>query len=265
MNKSDTFLVKLEELCNKGTIVDVICITEHFMESGNEDLMFIPNFYLAAYYSRNTKRGGTCIFVRTGLQYCILTEVAKQSISGLFECCAIELIPYNIVIISIYRVPKHNYILFYEKLDNILKKLCSSTNKNIILAGDFNIDIIKRNKITLELEYFLLQYNLKLALYKPTRLSSNTCIDNFAHSYQRGCNAEIIDLALSDHTAQILKVPIKKTCKLQFWKCKKRDYSDDNLLKFKNHLSCLSFGGVYNAQDANVSFETFMEDFFITI
>lgn len=261
MNKSDILTIKLEELSNIGTNIDVICLTEHFIESGYERLLHIPNFCPAAFFSRNKKRGGTCILVRAGLQYKEIPEVVKQSISGIFECCAVELISHKLIIVCIYRVPKHTYTLFYEKLENVLHILCRNPNKNIILAGDFNIDVIKRNKITLEFECFLLQFNLKLALQKPTRLSSKTCIDNFAYSYKKKCKAEIVDLVVSDHTAQILKVPTKKTCKLKCWKIYKQDISTENLYKFKSHLECLSFTHVYSANDANQCYDSFMEDF----
>lgn len=253
--------VKLVELADKGTIIDIICVTEHFIQTGYEDLMHIPNFYPAAFFSRSTKRGGACIFVRAGLQVKEILDISKQSVSGIFECCAVEVLAYKIIIICIYRIPKHNYEVFYEKLENILTKICISPKKKIVLCGDFNIDVLKRNKATLELEYFLMRFNLKLALYTPTRLSSNTCIDNFAHNYRKNCKAEVIDLVLSDHTSQILKVPIEKTCKLQYWKQKKQDLSMDNLIIFKTHLSCLSFKRVFDAKDANKAYESFLDDF----
>lgn len=262
VSKSDALVVKLDELSRKGTNVDVICITEHFIESGYEHLLNIPNYSLAAHFSRNVKRGGTCIFTRVGHLYKEISNISKQSVSGVFECCAIELISHNVIIICIYRVPKYNYVVFYEKLDNILKKI-NFTKKKVILTGDFNIDVLKKNKTTLEFESFLLQYNLKIALYMPTRLSSKTCIDNFAHNYQKGCKAEIIDLVLSDHTSQILKIPIKKTCLLKSWKIEKQEISGENLIKFKTYLECLSFTQVFNADDANESYDNFMEDFLL--
>lgn len=261
MNKSDILTVKIEELHNTGNNIDVICITEHFIETGYEHLLHIPNFVPAAFFSRKTKRGGTCILVRAGLQFKEIPDVAKQSLSGVFESCAIELIHQKIIIICIYRIPKHNYNIFYDKLENILRKLCSLSNKQVILTGDFNIDILKRNKITLEFEQFLSQFNLNLALYKPTRLSSNSCLDNFAHTYRKDCKAQIIDLILSDHTSQILSVPINKSCKLKYWKTQKQDITAENLKKFKKYLSCLSFMQVYNANDANEAYDLFAEDF----
>lgn len=263
MNKSDLLTVKLEELFNNGINIDVICITEHFVATGYENLLYIPNYSLAAFFSREAKRGGVCILVRAGLNYREMTDIAKQSVSGVIECCGIELVSHNIILICVYRIPKYNYDIFYERLDKILRKVCSSTNKNIILTGDFNIDILKKNNTTLEFEYFLGQYNLKLSLRKPTRLSSHSCIDNFAHSYRHGWKADVTDLVLSDHTAQLLKIPVNKICTLKFWKTRKQDLSPNNLSKFKNYLKCLSFSQVYEAKNANESYECFKDDFLL--
>lgn len=80
-----------------------------------------------------------------------------------------------------------------------------NNHKNtVILCGDFNIDTLKRNKLSIEFESFLLSYNLKLEIMQPTRLGSKTCLDNFAHNIRPKCEYKIIELALSDHTAQIL-------------------------------------------------------------
>lgn len=170
---------------------------------------------------------------------------------------------HNVIIICVYRIPKHNYNIFYDKLDNVLRKVCSYSNKNVILTGDFNIDILKRNKITYEFEYFLRQYNLKLSLSEPTRLSSKSCLDNFAHSFKRGCKADVMDLVLSDHTAQLLKVPSNKNCTLKYWKTKKLDLSASNLAKFKDCLKCLSFSQVYKAKDANEAYDNFIDEFLL--
>lgn len=261
LNKSDLLTVQLKNLENQGTTIDVVCITEHFIASGHESLLYLSSFHPAAFFCRKTNRGGTCILVRNGHQYKELPDIAKHSVSGVFEVCAIELTSYSIIVICVYRIPKYNYLTFYEKLDIVLSKLCLSTSKKIVLCGDLNIDTLKRNKATMELENFLLSYNLTLEINQPTRLRSETCIDNFAHNIRRGCKAKIIDLILSDHTSQILSVPINKTCRLKFWKIVKKDYSTENLEKFRECIRSLTFKDVYESNDTNVAYMNFYETF----
>lgn len=263
INKSDQLAVCLDELLSKDITVDVLCITEHFMMAGYEKYLNIPNYFLAATFSRtDRKRGGACILLRNGHQWREIHEIGRFSVSGLIECCAIELINYKTVVVCIYRVPKiSNLNLFYIKLENVLKFISKKKYTQIVIAGDFNINVLIRNNIVLDFECLLLNYNLTLALRQPTRLQSQTCIDNFAHNCQKKCKTEVLELALSDHTAQLLCCPIKKNCLLKFWKQKRRDYSVENILKFKNYLKALSFSEVYGTSDANVAYKKFIDIF----
>lgn len=97
---------------------------------------------------------------------------------------------------------------------------------------------------------------MKLIINEPTRLSSGTCLDNFCHNI-RGCKGKVIELALSDHTAQILKCPVKEYCSFSHWFIERRDFNEDNLKKIAEHISQLSFNEVYLSQDANEAFDNF--------
>lgn len=59
-----------------------------------------------------------------------------------------------------------------DKIQTLFKQLTKMCCNNIIIAGDFNIDILKRNLQTIELECLLVNYNLILAVNQPTRLKS---------------------------------------------------------------------------------------------
>lgn len=154
INKADQLTLHLQELAEQGSSIDIICVTEHFMEQGYEKFLSIPNYKLAACYSRNIKRGGSCILIRLGLSFRELIDISKLSIQGVIECCGIELTQHNLVIISLYRVPKHNLNIFYERLNIIFSKLCYNSKKKMIICGDFNVDLLKQDKISLEFTTF---------------------------------------------------------------------------------------------------------------
>lgn len=261
LNKSDVLTLHIQELHIKENInIDVLCITEHFVTSGQESLIKIPNFKLAACYSRDRqKRGGSCILIRNRYRY---RELPNSSISGLFEYCAIEMVDQGIVVVCIYRPPNISCInLFLDNLDILLKKICTKPNKKVVLCGDFNIDRLKRNNFTLDFENVLLSYDLKLELNESTRPKSGTCLDNFAHNSKQKCESKVIDFALSDHTAQILKIQVKKTCMLNSWRIQRRDLSIENLTLFKKHLECLSFSEVFETDNPNEAYDRFIELF----
>lgn len=263
INKSDLLTVYLDEFKSKLLNIDVLCITEHFMMAGREVLLTIPDFRLAATYSRHgVSRGGACILVRSNHQFSDIPAVAECSVTGVIECCAIELCMHQIVIVCLYRPPSsYNLNVFYEKLESILTLLCFSRNKKVILCGDFNIDILKKDKMSNELEHFLLNYNLKLEIRTSTRPSSGTCIDNIAHNVKFGCKGDVIDLGLSDHASQFLKVPVKRSFVLNSWYVLRRDYAPKHLAKFKECLESLSFSEVYCTDDPNSSYDAFLKIF----
>ncbi|KAF9811567.1 hypothetical protein SFRURICE_017027 [Spodoptera frugiperda] len=154
-----------------------------------------------------------------------------------------------------------NLNTFYEKFESILKTLCSRKDKKIIVCGDFNIDTLKKNNISLDFECCLLSFNLKLVITQPTRLSSATCLDNFAHNTNQKCDHEVFDFALSDHTAQLIKITVNKTCQLKSWRIKRRDMCEENLKKFNNYLQSLSFSDVYDTDDPNLAYNNFLNIF----
>jgi hypothetical protein len=262
INKSDELTVCLDELSNKELPVDILCITEHFIQCGYENFVDIANYTLAASFSRkDSKRGGSCILVKNGYQWTELTEVRHLSISGVVECCAIQLSSCKTIVVCIYRVPNpSNLNVFFERLEKILLIVCGRQNRNVVVTGDFNIDILKNNNISLDFECILLNFNLKLALRQPTRLASKTCIDNFAHNVKKS-KTSVLELALSDHTAQLLKFSVKQIFFNDMWRIRRRDYHIENMKKFKNCLSNLHLNEVYQTCDVNVAFNLFFEGF----
>lgn len=260
LSKSDNLTVCLQELIERNIKIDVLCLTEHFVMEGYESHINVPNYYLAACYSRKeSKRGGACILVEKGHQCREITKITQMSTTGVLECCAVELIKQKTIIVCVYRVPKiNNFSLCMDKLDILMCSILKNGYKNVIIAGDFNVNVLLKNKQTTDFECLLLNYNLHLALRQATRLKSQTCIDNFAHNL-RTCKATVLELALSDHTAQILKCPVESVCSIDRWRTIKRDYNADNINKFKSYIKSLSFKDVYESSDPNEAYSAFFE------
>ena len=86
---------------------------------------------------------------------------------------------------NIYRPPKEN-LEFYEQFINEFTPTLvnlEKNNKDVIIAGDFNIDLLKINKKNVISEYFdmLTSNSFYPKITVPTRLTNNngTLIDNF--------------------------------------------------------------------------------------
>ncbi|XP_063359867.1 uncharacterized protein LOC134649082 [Cydia amplana] len=263
INKANVLTVHLQDLSSSNRPIDVLCITEHNMSQGDENQLALSNYALASHFSRGNRNGGSCILVRNIHKYKTLSDISHTiSLCNIFECSAIELTEHNIIIICIYRVPKYDiaaFNIFFNKLNDLLCKL-NHSRKNVILCGDFNIDMMKRTKQSIEFNNLISSFNLKFGISTPTRLQSNTCIDNIIHNI-RGGKSDVIDLAISDHTAQVLKCPVKPTCTLSHWFVLKRDFSYCNIQKFTNCITELSFNDVYKSNDPNEAFNCFSNQF----
>lgn len=71
----------------------------------------------------------------------------------------------------------------------------------MVLCGDLNIDINKKNVYNTKLSNILSKYNITHHITTPTRLSS--CIDHFISNITTAVGA-VHNLCISDHTAQTL-------------------------------------------------------------
>lgn len=264
LNKLDEFTVHLHSMYTHEILnpIDIICITEHNMTPEDAKLFKLTHYRLGACFSRNNRNGGSCIIVRNTIKYKVLSEAKTLSICNIFECSGIMLTDHKIIILCVYRPPKNKQDIincFFDKLTELLNKI-SYLNKKIIICGDFNINMMEQSTVARQFDMLLATYNLKLTVKRPTRLSSNTCIDNIAHNI-KGSTTSIIELSLSDHTAQLLRCPVKKTYNITHWFKLRRDYSEENLIKFLNCIKKLSFADCYSTDDPNIAFNNFFDVF----
>lgn len=250
----------LSEL-NHGIFPDVLCFSETFIKCGEEKNINIHNYELAAHYSRNKKRGGTCILVKKGIEYKKITIFDEASANFHFECCSIKLLYHNIIIVCVYRsstaTKKRHLEYFFDKLVFVLNKYIHRHPKQkIVIVGDININTIIKNSATNHLTDILHNYNLTQHITEPTRGLS--CIDHI-FSNVKGATGMTLPLNLSDHdTAQILSFSNKsKLTPPKTTYIYRRDYSSENIEKFKNYIASLSFSDVYSESDPNAGFNIF--------
>lgn len=245
----------LDDLQNSNNVPDVLCLTETFLRAGHESSFKLNDYDMAASFSRENKRGGVCILVRKGLEYKNKSMI-KHSIVRVFECCAIEIPSSNLIIICVYRTPTSDVLAFLNSLDAVLYEVNRKRRKKVVILGDFNINILKVDKITTHLRDLTKNYNLIIHINLPTRRSS--CIDQILSNIENA-TASILTLGMSDHeTAQMISFPINnKIIKRDVNYMYKRNYSNENISIFKKSISKLSFNEVYMEKDPEIAFNKF--------
>lgn len=104
-------------------------------------------------------------------------------------------------------------------------------------------------------------YKLHPKITVPTRITSHcrTCIDNIFTNATK-CHAEVLDLCLSDHTCQVIKIPTEVGFKEGHWYMYKRN-PDKYLEIFLKYISKISFSDVYSSTDPNYAYEVFTDTY----
>lgn len=245
--------------------LDILCFSETFFMNSNVNIMQIDGFKLADHFSRKDKsRVGVCIYVKKGINYKNLPYISELSVALHFECCGIFIPDLNYFVICCYRPPHGNFDLFIEKLNSLLNKLTFTKNnlkKKIIFLGDFNIDILKDNMRTTTFVNILRNFKLTLTIHEPTRITPNskTCIDNIVTNIKT-YKTEILNLGISDHTGQLIKIPCSMSFSQQFWYVYKKTVTT-NIEIFIRYISQISFSSVYDHSDVNMAYAAFIELF----
>lgn len=247
----------LEELSLENKQFNIICLSETFVKSGSEGNINISGYNLAASYSRShEKRGGVCILIRNDAQAQELTWLNEFSENFVFECCGIDIAQIKCIVICL----SSNIVTFFRKLEQLMVKLKRKTKQNLVIAGDLNIDILKDNNNTNELQRIAANNNLKLHILYPTR--KKACLDQILSNIPEAIG-EIHKLGLSDHdTAQSVTFDVVSSTHLpKYWYCKKREYSPENISKFIGCLKIITWKNVIEDGDMSKAFNTFFEDF----
>jgi hypothetical protein len=123
------------------------------------------------------------------------------------ECLFIEICrvgKQNIILGCVYRPPNTDLLQFNYDWLSILNSLVITKNTIALIAGDFNLNLLKHNGHAPTGEFLnnMLSYNFLPTLSLPTRISStsSTLIDNiFVNCIKHECNSALVYCDISDH------------------------------------------------------------------
>ena len=241
----------------------IICFTEHHLcdtDLNSSFLPYIPNYKLAAIYSRTILKGGSvCIYVLDSFDYTHV-DLHKHCKEQDLEIVAIKIKWHmtSFIIFCIYRAPSGNLDYFYEQLE-IYSELCLKSE--IILCGDYNIDFSDNNYKKTQLVNFLSSYNLSGTVHFPTRITptSSSIIDNMFISKQHNCSVTPYINGLSDHDGQLLLLrDLKKSNQQQKKYRYKRIINDRTISNFQFNLSLEEWREIFEDIDVNCMYNKFL-------
>lgn len=255
---------KINDLLNDHIECKFLCITEHWKSSEQLKSLSLKNFKLSASYCRDPgQHGGSAIYVHKSIKNVRQrNKINKLSSKSEFECAAIEcdLNGFQIIMVSVYRPPTGNVTKFLDILEKLLISIISE-NKNILIAGDFNIDILKESGNRTDFLSVMQSFDLRQTIFTNTRVvhKSASCIDNIFVNFNY-VNSNVLNTYISDHAAQKLKFHVEQTNKTLIYR---RIFSDENKLSFLNILKEQDWLQIYEVERNNINrqWNKFMDNF----
>lgn len=172
----------------------------------------LNNYNITSCFNRKCiSRGGSLIAVRQNIKSKERKDVTSLSVEHKIELSCVEL--EKCIIVCVYRPPYYdNFDIFEKNMEQVLFKLCKS-RKNVIICGDFNVNLLEKSAFSSRLVSLFCSFNLNHVFLEPTRCteSSATCIDNV---FCRGevCDKAIVNFARSDHSGQLVVFDFTEKC-----------------------------------------------------
>jgi hypothetical protein len=148
----------------------------------------------------------------------------------------------NVLIGCIYRPPNSDIDLFNIEIVTLLSKIDGEMKKLALLAGDYNLDLIKQAKHAPTAEFLnnLTSFCFFPVISNPTRISdfSATLIDNnFINRTKHKMSSAVVHSTISDHLPIALHLETSLITNITPKSVKKRIYDKDSLAHFSLELS----------------------------
>ena len=262
-SKIDILKIYLENLHQSGCEFSAICLQETWLHDYNNiSLLNIPGYNLITRYASCSTHGGVCIYLKDTLNFEILNIEDNQRVwDGLF----IEVYTRNndgsgttndllnsrkLIIGNIYRPPRDsldNYREFIDNLNLILDDF-QRQRSEVIIAGDYNIDLLKLQSKPIINEYFenILSHGFVPKITLPTRITehSKTLIDNFFVKLSNNLSettAGILTHCMSDHQPYFVTLDYFKITKPSSHNIKVYSNDKSSIDKFVNAIANTDF------------------------
>ena len=244
--------IYVENYMSKGCIPGMICLQETWLsEDSDTSLLQLHGYTMLSKGKSCSAHSGLAIYIRNDISFRELElDFDSPLWDGLFAEITIESNNENdhqgekFIICNIYRPPRpgvENIDAFTEDMSKIFQKF--DRMKNVIIVGDFNLDLLKYKQNSHINDYLenILSSGYMPNVTFPTRLTSNSgsLIDNiFTKMSSQFSNSVsgILRNKISDHLPYFLMFdcPLNAKCK-QNWQI---SLSNSNAyLKFKEDLN----------------------------
>ena len=237
---------------------DIICLSETWLKT-DEYCDHFPNHKCFVSSRLDRRGGGVAVFVNNKFSANAINDliISEPHLECIF--IRIEMKRKSLIVGSCYRPPDTDFIAFNQLLGQKLSTL-TRTCKNIIVCGDFNLDLLDLDNSSVSaFNNTMNSLCLTPTITKPTRITDSSCklIDNIFSSNMLNFNSGILKADISDH------LPIFIIYKNYFanlesspQKITYRIVNDSTLSNLRNSLQAENLLETLDVRDINSSIET---------
>ena len=251
-SKFDQLNIYVQTFKDADNPFSIICLQESWLKLNHDiSLLEIDGYSFIHVPSSCSTHGGVAMYIRNDIEYSILNINGRNDIwDALFIEISINMEDKErkIIIGNIYRPPRNNvdnYKVFINDLDQLLTSF--SNSKDVVLVGDYNIDLLKINENSHIKDYFdtIISNSFIPKITMPTRVTetSATLIDNCfikTNNFFTETKAGIIYNKISDHYPYFIKLTLKNNIFSRKKQIKCYTNSPQAMINFKNEISKIS-------------------------
>ena len=252
-----------------------LALTETWLKPHNEDIFKLSGYNFVSCSRPKKYGGGVGIYINSLEQYNILTDLTV--ISDTMECIFVEIVSQeghnnNLIVGCIYRPPSTDIYAFNERLIEMLNRTCLCSNKEVVIMGDFNLDLLEHRTLKPSATFLntMLSFGLLPTITRPSRVTDTTAtlLDNiFTNLNIANCKSALIYENISDHYPVLLSYKTKGNNCQKSQPNFKRNFNHKSIEQFKLYCSntanwnrlYLNWNG--DTVDPNLVYEEFLQIF----
>lgn len=260
---------KLDEIGELLAVIQptILAVSESWLTESEENTINLPGYNFVHKPRLTGEGGGVGFFVKSDILFNLQPQLSDlTSQHSTYESLFISL-PLdkgkNLCVGVIYKPPDQSLLTFNNEFNELLTRVAK---KDVMIAGDFNIDLLKHNNHALTGNYLdmISSHHLIPVILRPTRLTPTSCtlIDNIlTNIWSKPIHSSVLVVEISDHLAVSAWLDLNLPQKHKNPSVLKRVINSSNIKTFHENLMKIDYTPVLlqcEESDSNNAYESFL-------
>lgn len=243
----------------------ILIFCETWLTLNNFDCIVIHGYYHANYFVREKRiHGGVSIFVEKSLPSAPCKQIDNLSIEYHCELASVVVNePCKLLVIGMYRTGNGNFDIFIRTMAKLFDYLSELSTKNVILAGDWNVDFMTDSEERSSLIDIMQASGYRNLVEFYTRIynGSKSAVDCFVTNIDNmQISLKSVTTGISDHFAQHGSFKVVNREIRKFVSIEKRFINNAKIIEFCNAMIAYDWNDIFKHYNMN-TFDMFMNKY----